>query len=94
MNQERKLRIAILDYVNELKPDVIRAEVEVHHVYAQPIGMEFTNIFSEDIVPIEISLVQPSPPTELIALIVMIVLPIGVALLTRKNTRRHFLGRR
>ncbi|MGQ9596600.1 MAG: hypothetical protein ACUVQY_01475 [Thermoproteota archaeon] len=92
--ESKLVRIVIPDYVKELKLDVIGAEVEVRYVYAQPIGMEFTNLFDKDIVPIEISLVRPGPPAELIAMIVMVVLPIGVALLIRRNTRRRFLGRR
>ncbi|GEM_PF-3418395 len=68
---------------------VIKADVVVSYAYAMPLGLEFRNLFSDDTVPIEISLVRPGPPGELIAMVAMVVLPLSlVVFLFRKRIFR------
>jgi hypothetical protein len=70
--------LTIPDSARASNTDAIKADVVVSYAYAMPSGFEFLNLFSEDIVPIEISLIRPGPPNELVVMVAMVVLSVSL----------------
>lgn len=83
--ESKTVPVAIPDSVKNAGIDSLRADIVVSYAYAMPSGSEFLNLFSEDTVPIEISLVAPVLTSEVIVMVAMVVVSISLGAFVIKD---------